>query len=1206
MTGSGSGPVVSPGLYAGTGGFAGTSGLATNYAPPWLSPPLAAGLPQPGIVSQPLPFTIVQAGAPLFVASETTANYTLPQATGSQGPSTLVACIATTDNATLNPHISGITLGGSADNWASVKDFVSSTVNDAAVWYDPSCASGQTSVVLSFTAGGGTTPGLNIEVYEVLGILVPDQVSSASGSASTTWTSGTTPTLTQTPEIAFAVSNSSASQPVVTGVGSWVTQGTSGAGSFTTFGYQDPAAGSTVTFSGTITSSTYGSVIATFYIAPSGGSSAPVAAGSRHARFQRYPDKARQHARIKFSPVVPHNRPAGTRGAVPISLPGRTRQGRATPANIIISPSLPPVTPRRVQRPPPIRHAKTALVLPSDLNLLPVVQPLKPRRVPLIRRFGKSFTPTLPQVNPPIATPAPSKPQRRPPTTPRSRQSIIAPVQFDGLTALTKLRRVLFPRRGRTSPITPVATVAPPSLPTLAPRRVQRQSIFRRGRLTWPVPLVLGPQTTLFNTAEGITPTGTTLTTGNTGGLSGNAYNSIFIGTNATLVSDTSQAAHGGTSVQVATGTTATTAIAEWTTSLGTQYTAWFRIYCLLTATPTLGWRAFTARSSSAHAASLLFSGTAIQLAAGPAFSVPGGATFTTPLPIGQWFRVEGFFIGDAANGAVSASIYTSMDSYTPNETRTVTSINTTGPLTQYWFGQSSSVANTGPFWFDDVGLSSVGPIGPVQPAPPPFVPTHARRTFPAITPRRNQYVLIASSELPQPVPRKLLRVPASVRAKTKISAPAAVVVTPPAPPTPAPSKPQRRWFSPGKSKSSINVVPPQVNPPIAPSAPNKTRRLPLLRRAKTGQLDQIQIAGGPPMPTSAPNKTRRAPLLRRGKSFSPVPLQVNPPLPLSAPNKPRRALFLRRSRTFTATPPEHSRHAQAKRRSALIQVPARRTRATSPVPPEHSRHAFFRKRGGAVQIPPRKSKAAATITPQPVIAPKLPMPFKSRHVVGLYARRLLKKLAFPFFVATPARQPQNLGGTELDANLLGGTATVLTSLSVYGTVYTGTYVQLPDVSGTAVNNNVLGGTAIDPNIVEGGAVVEQNVLGGTLAIVDPFTSTAIGWTMQEVDIHLAEFNDETLNLTITSGGTAQNLTGIELDMFLKTKAGVLDTDPSTIKLSTVTGEIVITNAPSGLVTVSIPATDLAGIGIGFYRVDLFVGGKRNTAIYGTVTITSL
>jgi hypothetical protein len=188
--------------------------------------------------------------------------------------------------------------------------------------------------------------------------------------------------------------------------------------------------------------------------------------------------------------------------------------------------------------------------------------------------------------------------------------------------------------------------------------------------------------------------------------------------------------------------------------------------------------------------------------------------------------------------------------------------------------------------------------------------------------------------------------------------------------------------------------------------------------------------------------------------------------------------------------------------------------------------------------------------------------------------------------IVTPARQPQNLGGSEVDANLLGGTATVLTSITVYGTTYTSTYVQLSDVSGTAT--------------------VVQNILGGTTAIIDPFTSTAIGWTMQEVDIHLAEFNDETLNLAITSGGSAQNLTGIELDMFLKTKAGVLDTDPSTIKLSTVTGEISITNPTGGLVTAAIPAMDLLGIGIGFYRVDLVVSGKRNTAIYGIVSITPL
>lgn len=223
-------------------------------------------------------------------------------------------------------------------------------------------------------------------------------------------------------------------------------------------------------------------------------------------------------------------------------------------------------------------------------------------------------------------------------------------------------------------------------------------------------PVKISPSA-LYNDLETI-PGGSAPTTGNSAGPGDSPFDAISVGANAALTADSTHAAHGGQALKVSTGATATTALAEWTTSMGTQPTVWFRIYCYIPATPTPAWRAFSARSGASHAGSLLFSGTAMQLSAGAAFSTV--ATFTTHPPVGAWFRVEGFITGDAAAGVVSASIYTSMDSATPDETRTASGLNTVGQLTQYWFGQSNSVASSGPFWFDDIAISSAAPIGPV------------------------------------------------------------------------------------------------------------------------------------------------------------------------------------------------------------------------------------------------------------------------------------------------------------------------------------------------------------------------------------------------------------------------------------------------------------------------------------------------------------
>jgi hypothetical protein len=111
---------------------------------------------------------------------------------------------------------------------------------------------------------------------------------------------------------------------------------------------------------------------------------------------------------------------------------------------------------------------------------------------------------------------------------------------------------------------------------------------------------------------------------------------------------------------------------------------------------------------------------------------------------------------------------------------------------------------------------------------------------------------------------------------------------------------------------------------------------------------------------------------------------------------------------------------------------------------------------------------------------------------------------------------------------------------------------------------------------------------------------------MQEIDINLGEFNDETLAVAITNNGSAYDLTGKSLQALFKTAAGVADGDPSTITLTSPSGGITITNAVGGLANVAIPKADLQNANITFWRLDVVSGGLQNTAIYGKVGITLL
>ena len=129
-------------------------------------------------------------------------------------PTTAGNCLvvfACTVGVSANGTVSGITLGGTAGNFAAVASEGTST--DHAIvtcWADPSCAGGQTSVAISTTGSSGTA-ALTVNAYEVSGmpsvfgsLLDQAAVFSSTGFV-TSWTLGPTGTTSQASEIWFAV-----------------------------------------------------------------------------------------------------------------------------------------------------------------------------------------------------------------------------------------------------------------------------------------------------------------------------------------------------------------------------------------------------------------------------------------------------------------------------------------------------------------------------------------------------------------------------------------------------------------------------------------------------------------------------------------------------------------------------------------------------------------------------------------------------------------------------------------------------------------------------------------------------------------------------------------------------------------------------------------------------------------------------------------
>jgi hypothetical protein len=226
--------------------------------------------------------------------------------------------------------------------------------------------------------------------------------------------------------------------------------------------------------------------------------------------------------------------------------------------------------------------------------------------------------------------------------------------------------------------------------------------------------------TTLLNNFGGGT-SGTTITAGNSGGASGNAFDTTGSGTGTTNTYDTTHVAHGTLAAKIASAGTAAPASDNWTTSAGSVAQAWFRLYLYFTAAPGATHRVYNATAAGGSVISVqIVSGTGqIRVT----FGSSGTTAFNmaTALPLNAWFRLEGFSIASATVGQVSLSIYTSMDSPAATETQTsAANLNTAASNpTTYSFGSSSSVANIGPLWMDDVGLSSTGYIWPAPASSP-------------------------------------------------------------------------------------------------------------------------------------------------------------------------------------------------------------------------------------------------------------------------------------------------------------------------------------------------------------------------------------------------------------------------------------------------------------------------------------------------------
>ena len=219
------------------------------------------------------------------------------------------------------------------------------------------------------------------------------------------------------------------------------------------------------------------------------------------------------------------------------------------------------------------------------------------------------------------------------------------------------------------------------------------------------------------NSFEGLT-LGATISAANSGGASGTAFDAVNIGSGGALTA-ASGAAHGALCASLEDTSAATTDLV-WTSAgpFGAQTSIYYRMYIQISANPgNSSLRLFNV-TTGGGSITTFFLNTSGKVEVTYSSSGTLFVISTAAVPIGSWFRIEGFVIVSTSVGQVGFSLFTSgMDNVPPDETHTsaaTLNIGTLSGTTSYNFGDSSSIVMTSAILFDDIGLSSTGPLGPV------------------------------------------------------------------------------------------------------------------------------------------------------------------------------------------------------------------------------------------------------------------------------------------------------------------------------------------------------------------------------------------------------------------------------------------------------------------------------------------------------------
>ena len=203
-----------------------------------------------------------------------------------------------------------------------------------------------------------------------------------------------------------------------------------------------------------------------------------------------------------------------------------------------------------------------------------------------------------------------------------------------------------------------------------------------------------------------------TISTGNSGGSSGDAFSAIF----STPTFEASRALHGSLGMDIAIPGTATAISARWSGLGSITGDIFLRAHIILDSLPgaPLRWGQFRTSAPALGLAMTVNASGKLAFLNSSSVTI-SSVTSATTMPTGSFFRVE--VRSNPANGDVEWRYYSDPDSTTIDETKSTTAQTIGANTDAADFGQTSSGTLTNfNCGFDDVAVSDLGWLGPAVP----------------------------------------------------------------------------------------------------------------------------------------------------------------------------------------------------------------------------------------------------------------------------------------------------------------------------------------------------------------------------------------------------------------------------------------------------------------------------------------------------------